>query len=126
MDIEDNVKKLLVAGENVILADSTDLGRLVLTSRRLFICGPKGMLNRNYAVKREVSLRDIGDVYGEFGKATLGIMGYSYLVIKPKVGEEWRLEFSKGSMTFFAYNVAQTVSMSKVNNWVNAIKLALH
>jgi hypothetical protein len=124
--IEDNVRKFLVNGEDVILSDSIADGKLILTSKRLFVCGPKGFLNRDYVLKKEVELKDIVNVYGDLGGTSLvGVVGNSWLVVKPKVGEEWRCQFLTGSMVLLDFNTAQTMSMSKVNNWVNAIKLEL-
>jgi hypothetical protein len=77
-------------------------------------------------VKKEVELKDIVNVFGDFGGTSLlGVVGNSWLVVKPKVGEEWRCGFLTGSMVLLDFNTAQTMSMSKVNSWVNAIKLEL-
>ena len=125
--IEDNIKKFLVDGENVILSDNINEGKLVLTSKRLFICGRKGFLSKEFVLKKEVEIKDIANVHGDLGKADLlGVVGNSWLVVTPKVGEEWRCMFFSASMHLFNdFNTAQMFSISKVNNWVNAIHLEL-
>jgi hypothetical protein len=78
---EDKIKKLLVAGEEVILCDSASIdyrqGKLVLTSKRLFFCGAKSTFNRDYVIKKEVELKDIAKVSGDItgGASILGVAG---------------------------------------------------
>ena len=55
----------------------------------------------------------------------MGVTDNSWLVIKPKVGEELRFMFDTGSMALWDFNNAQTMQMTKITNWVNSIKLEL-
>ena len=130
-DYDDKIKKLLAEGEQVILSDSAGIdlslrGKLVLTSKRLLLCGAKGTFNRDYVIKKESELKDTANVVGELGKTSiLGVTDNSWLVIKPKIGETLKVGFDVGSMMLWDYNNAQTMQMTKVNNWVNSIKLEL-
>jgi ribosomal protein L40E len=128
---EDNIRRLLVSGEEVILSDSAHISmvgsKLVLTNRRLFFCGAKGVFNREYVIKKEVDLKDIAYVRGDIGGTSiLGVTGNSWLVVNPEEGEEWQCQLVSDSMSMWDFNMAQTQSASKVNNWVNSIKLELH
>ena len=123
---EDNIRKSLADGEAIIHNDPISDGNLVLTTKRLFIYDAHGVFNRDYVIKKEVELKDIVDVSREIGKINaLGVIGDSWLIVKPKVGEEWRCQFSSSSKECCSFNAAQAMSITKVNNWVNAIKSEL-
>lgn len=130
-DDNDKIVKFLVDGEQIILIDSAGTedfvrGKLVLTSKRLFLCGAKSIFNRNYVIKKEFVLKDIANVQGDLGKTSiLGVTENSWLVIKPKVGENLRFQFDVGAMVAWDFNNAQTMQMSKVTNWVSSIKIEL-
>ncbi len=135
MSGDDKIKRLLVDGEKAILSDSTRCyagtyefggGRLVLTSKRLFLCGARSTFNRDHVIKKEFLLTDIANVQGDFGNSMLDVAGNSWLVVKPKVGEEWSFRFSAGaSMRFWDFNTAKAMEKIKVSDWVNSIKLQL-
>jgi hypothetical protein len=115
---EDKIKKLLVAGEEVILCDSASIdyrqGKLVLTSKRLFFCGAKSTFNRDYVIKKEVELKDIAKVSGDITGG--GLAYWAWLE---------RALLISASMAAWDFNQAQAMSMTKVTNWVNSIKLEL-
>lgn len=66
----------------------------MLTNKRLFFCGAKGVFNREYVIKKEVDLKDIVFVRGDIGKTMLGVTDNSWLIMKPKKEEEWNITFS--------------------------------
>lgn len=124
--------ELLTSGEEVVMSDSASIsgnvGKLVLTNKRLLFCSVKGFFNRKMIVEMEVALSDIANVVGDIGKTSMltGVTGNSWLIIKPKVGEEWRFGFSGvDSMALWNFDVAQTQAMNKVSSWVNSLKLEL-
>ena len=124
--IEDETRKFLVDGETPILIDKTNEGKLVLTSKRLFVYGSTSPFNRNSVLKMEVKLKDITSVHGYFGDSFLGAVGNSWLVISNKAGEELLCHFYFGSDELFLdNNTVQVMAMNKVSSWVNAINLEL-
>ena len=131
MNDDEKIKKFLVKGEEIVLSDSAGAdisvrGKLVLTTKRLFLCGAKSLFKRDYVIKKQLELKDISNVQGDLGKTSLlGVTDNSWLVIKPKVGEELRFMFDTGSMALWDFNNAQTIQMTKITNWVNSIKLEL-
>ncbi len=130
-DDNDKIAKFVVDGEQIILIDSAETddyvsGKLVLTSKRLFLCGAKSTFNRDYVIKKELELKEIANVQGDFGKTSiLGVAGTSELIIEPKIGENLVLSLDVGSMAIWDYNNAAAMQMTKVTNWINSIKLEL-
>jgi len=132
MSDENKIEQFLTDGEQIILIDSAGVdfslrGKLVLTSKRLFLCGAKSTFNRNYVIKKEFDLIEIDSVQGDLGKTSiLGVTDPSWLVIKPKVGDELRLQIEVSAMlSAIDFNNSMTMQMTKVTNWVNQIKLEL-
>ena len=103
-DDNDKIAKFVVDREQIILVDSAETddyvsGKLVLTSKQLFLCGAKSTFNRDYVIKKELELKEIANVQGDFGKTSiLGVAGTSELIIEPKTGENLVLSLDVGSM----------------------------
>ncbi len=129
--LKDNVSNLLVDGEEFILDDSAYIsevgeGKLVLTNKRLFFCVNERASNSKCVIKKEVGLQDIANVSGDFGMPYVTeVVGSSWLVVRLKAGEEWRCQFNAGAISHLDFDTAQKISISKVNDWVNAVRLML-
>ena len=55
----------------------------------------------------------------------MGVTGNSWFIVETKDGGEWHFQFDSAFMSMWDFNMAQTQSASKVNNWVTSVKLEL-
>lgn len=129
--MSEEFRKLLGSGEEVVLSDAAAVfgsggGKLVLTNKRLFFCGAKGLFNRELVIKREVALNDIANAdFRKTSRLTDGADN-SWLVVKPKDGGEWRCRFFiTGWHPPEDFSAIREQSMGKVIFWVNSIRSEL-